>query len=104
MEKSHQNSHSRYCPRNSERKMREKKRRQRQRKKEEIGTNLKDEWCENSVHFFKLQALTVYLYDTKKEMEKEMATHSSIFAWRIPWTEEPIHVLLSMGSHRIGHN
>ena len=102
MEKSHQNSHSRYCPGNSEKKkkMREKKRRQRQRKKEEIGTNLKDEWCENSVHFFKLQALTVYLYYTKKEM----ATHSSILAWRIPWTGEPIHVLLSMGSHRIGHN
>ena len=97
MEKSHQNSHSRYCPRNSERKMREKKRRQRQRKKEEIGTNLKDD-------FFKLLALTVYLYDTKKEMEKEMATHSSILAWRIPWTGKPIHVLLSMGLHRIGHN
>ena len=24
-------------------------------------------------------------------LEKEMATHSSIFAWRIPWTEEPVH-------------
>ena len=30
-------------------------------------------------------------------LEKEMATHSSIFAWRIPWTEEPIR-LQSMGS------
>ena len=32
-----------------------------------------------------------------------MATHSSILAWRIPWTEEP-GGLLSVGSHRIGHD
>ena len=36
-------------------------------------------------------------------LEKEMATHSSILAWRIPGTEEPSG-LLSMGSHRVGHN
>ena len=35
--------------------------------------------------------------------EKEMATHSSILAWRIPWKEEP-GGLLSMGSHRVGHD
>ena len=35
-------------------------------------------------------------------LEKEMATHSSILAWRIPWTEEPGR-LLSMVSHRVGH-
>ena len=35
--------------------------------------------------------------------EKEMATHSSILAWRIPWTEEP-GGLPSMGSHRVGHD
>ena len=35
-------------------------------------------------------------------LEKEMATHSSIFAWRIPWTEEP-GGLQSMGSQRIGY-
>ena len=34
-------------------------------------------------------------------LEKEMATHSSIPAWRIPWTEEP-GVLRSMWSHRVG--
>ena len=33
-------------------------------------------------------------------MEKEMATHSNILAWRIPWTGEP-GGLLSMGSHRV---
>ena len=36
-------------------------------------------------------------------LEKGMATHSSILAWRIPWTEEP-GVLLSMGLQRVGHN
>ena len=36
-------------------------------------------------------------------MEKEMATHSSILAWRIPGTEEP-GGLLSMGSHRVRHD
>ena len=36
-------------------------------------------------------------------LEKEIATHSSILAWRIPRTEEPCG-LESMGSQRIGHN
>ena len=35
--------------------------------------------------------------------EEGMATHSSILAWRIPWTEEP-GGLWSMGSQRVGHN
>ena len=36
-------------------------------------------------------------------LEKEMATHSSILAWRIPWTEEP-GGLQSTGSQRFGHD
>ena len=36
-------------------------------------------------------------------MEKEIASHSSILAWRIPWTEEPDE-LLSLGAHRVGHD
>ena len=36
-------------------------------------------------------------------LEKGMATHSSILAWRIPWTEEPSR-LQSMGSQRVGHD
>ena len=36
-------------------------------------------------------------------LEKEMATHSSVLAWRIPGTVEP-GGLPSMGSHRVGHN
>ena len=36
-------------------------------------------------------------------LEKEIAIHSSILAWRIPWTEEPGR-LQSMGSQRVGHD
>ena len=36
-------------------------------------------------------------------LEEEIATHSSVFAWRIPWTEEPGR-LQSMGSQRVGHD
>ena len=36
-------------------------------------------------------------------LEKEMATHSSVLAWRIPWMEEPGR-LQSMGSLRVGHD
>ena len=36
-------------------------------------------------------------------LENERATHSSILAWRIPWTEEP-GGLQSMGSQRVGHD
>ena len=36
-------------------------------------------------------------------LEKEMATHSSTLAWKIPWTEE-LGRLQSMGSQRVGHN
>ena len=36
-------------------------------------------------------------------LEKEMATHSSILAWKTPWTEEPGR-LQSMGLQRVGHD
>ena len=36
-------------------------------------------------------------------LEKEMATHSSTLAWKIPWKEEP-GSLQSMGSQRVGHD
>ena len=36
-------------------------------------------------------------------LEKEMAPHSSILAWKIPWTEKPDR-LQSMGSQRVGHD
>ena len=36
-------------------------------------------------------------------LEKEMATHSSVFAWKIPWTEE-LGMLQSRGSQTVGHD
>ena len=39
----------------------------------------------------------------KDPLEKEMAAHSSIIAWKVPWTVEPGR-LLSMGSQRVGHD
>ena len=39
----------------------------------------------------------------KVPLEKEVATHSSILAWRIPWTEEAVG-LQSMGSQRVRHD
>ena len=39
----------------------------------------------------------------EEPLEKEMATHSSILAWKIPWLEEA-DKLQSMGSQRVGHN
>ena len=39
----------------------------------------------------------------EEPLEKEMATHSSILAWRIPWTEE-LDGLQSMGSQRVRHD
>ena len=36
-------------------------------------------------------------------LEKEMATHSNVLAWRIPGTEEPVG-LPSIGLHRVGHD
>ena len=41
--------------------------------------------------------------DWEDPLEKEMATHSSILAWRIPWTEE-LGGLQSMELQRVGHN
>ena len=42
-------------------------------------------------------------YGHEDILEKEMATHSSVLAWKIPWTEEP-GGLQSMGSQRVGHD
>ena len=39
----------------------------------------------------------------KDPLEKEMETHSSTLAWKIPWTEESCR-LQSMGSQRVGHD
>ena len=43
------------------------------------------------------------IWERLRAKEKEMATHSSVLAWRIPWTEKPGR-LQSMGSHRVRHD
>ena len=47
-----------------------------------------------------MQKAWVQSLDWEDPLEKEMATHSSILAWEIPWTEEPGR-LQSMGSQRV---
>ena len=49
------------------------------------------------------QETQVQSLDQENALEKEMATHSSILAWRIPWTEEPGR-LQSVVSQRVGHD
>ena len=48
-----------------------------------------------------MQEMQVQPLGREDPLENEMATHSSILVWRIPWTEEP-RGLQSMGSHRVG--
>ena len=50
-----------------------------------------------------MQETQVRSLGQENPLEKEMATHSSILAWRIPWTEQP-GGLQSMGSQRVGHD
>ena len=49
------------------------------------------------------QETLVWSLAWKDPLEEELATHSSILAWKMPWTEEP-GGLQSMGSQRIKHN
>ena len=50
-----------------------------------------------------IQETQVRSLGQKDPLEEEMATHSSILAWRIPWTEEPSG-LQFIGSQRVGHD
>ena len=50
-----------------------------------------------------MQEMQIQSLGREGPLEKEMATHSSILAWEIPWTEEP-GGLQSMGSQRVGHD
>ena len=50
-----------------------------------------------------MQETWVRFLGQEDPLEKEMATHSSILAWRIPWMEEPGE-LQSMGLQRVGHD
>ena len=50
-----------------------------------------------------MQETQVQSLGWEEPLEKEMATHSSVFAWRIPGMGEP-GGLPSVGSHRVGHD
>ena len=50
-----------------------------------------------------MQETQVQSLGQEDPLEKEMATHSSILAWKIPWMEEPGR-LQSMGLQRVGHD
>ena len=54
-------------------------------------------------HLPAMQETRVQSLGREDPLEKEMATHSSTLAWKIPWTEEPGR-LLSMGLQRVGHD
>ena len=54
-------------------------------------------------HLPAMQETWVRSLGREDPLKKEMATHSSILAWRIPWTEEP-GGLQSMESQRVGHD
>ena len=54
-------------------------------------------------HLPAMQETWVRSLGQEDPLEKEMATHSSNLAWRIPWTEEP-GGLQSVGSQRVGHD
>ena len=54
-------------------------------------------------HLPAMQETHVQSLDREDPLEKEMATHFSILAWRIPWTEEPGR-LQSMGSQKVRHD
>ena len=48
-----------------------------------------------------MQETLVHFLGQEDPLEKEMAIHSSILAWEIPWTEDPVQ---SIGLQRVGHN
>ena len=54
-------------------------------------------------HLLAMQETQVQSLSQEDPLEKEMATCSSILAWRIPWTEEP-GKLQFMGLQRVGHD
>ena len=61
------------------------------------------QWVKNPLAMREMQADTVQSLGRKDPLEDGMATHSSILAWRIPWTEEPAG-LQSMGLQGVRDN
>ena len=61
------------------------------------------QWVKNLLAMQETHEIFVQLLGWEDPLEKEMASHSSTLAWKIPWTEEPGR-LQSMGSLRVGHD
>ena len=60
-------------------------------------------WAQTVKRLSAMQETWVRSLGWKDPFEKEMAAHSGILAWKIPWTVEPGR-LPSMGSQRVGHD
>ena len=61
------------------------------------------QWVENPPAMQETEETQVRSLGQEDSLEKEMATHSSVLAWKIPWTEEP-GSLQSMGPQRVRHD
>ena len=61
------------------------------------------QWLKRKEIFLPIQDTQVPSLGQEDALEKEMATHSSILAWKIPWTEEPGGIQ-STGSQRVGQD
>ena len=61
------------------------------------------QWLKNLPAMQQTQDMWVLFLGLEDPLEEGMETHSSILAWRIPWTEEP-DGLRSMGSQTVGHD
>ena len=68
-----------------------------------FGVTLASLVAQRLKHLTPMQETRVRSLGGEDPLEKEMATHSSILAWRISWTEEPGR-LQSTGSQRVGHD
>ena len=61
------------------------------------------QWVKNPPAMQEPREIQVQSLGQKDPLEEEMTTHSSVPAWKIPWTEEPSG-LQSLGSQRTGHD
>ena len=69
-----------------------------------MGEEGKGSWCFTQTELAsQVQNMWVGSLAREEPVEKEMATHCSVLAWTIPWTEEP-GGLQSAGSQRVGHD
>ena len=60
-------------------------------------------WAQTVKNLPAMQEIQVLSLGQEDLLERGMATHSNLLAWKIPWTEEP-GGLQSMGSLRVGHD